>query len=87
MGAGSCVLLAAAGTHLFGRRGAMAGVLLAVYPSAIFLDGLASQLGDLSTAGHQEDTSGSANFSKGSGELFAEFRTRAGTRCAIEDTG
>ena len=40
LGAGSCVLLAAAGIALFGRRGAIAGVLLAVYPSAIFFDGL-----------------------------------------------
>ena len=36
----SCVVLAAAGMELFGRRGAVAGVLLAVYPAAIFLDGL-----------------------------------------------
>ena len=40
IGAGSCVLLAAAGISLFGRWGAIAGVLLAIYPSAIFLDGL-----------------------------------------------
>ena len=40
IGAGSCVLLAAAGMSLFGQRGAIAGMLLAVYPSAIFLDGL-----------------------------------------------
>ena len=39
-GAGSCVLLAAAGMSLFGRWGASAGVLLAIYPPAIFLDGL-----------------------------------------------
>ena len=39
IGAGSCVLLAAAGIALFGR-GELAGVLLAIYPSAIFLDGL-----------------------------------------------
>jgi tetratricopeptide (TPR) repeat protein len=40
IGTGSCVLLAAAGMSLFGPRGAIAGVLLAVYPPAIFLDGL-----------------------------------------------
>ena len=40
IGAGSCVLLAAAGMSLFGRWGAIAGVFLAIYPSAIFLDGL-----------------------------------------------
>jgi tetratricopeptide (TPR) repeat protein len=40
IGAGSCALLAAAGVSLFGRAGAIAGLLLAVYPSAIFLDGL-----------------------------------------------
>ena len=40
IGAGSCVLLAAAGMALFGAWGAIAGALLAIYPSAIFLDGL-----------------------------------------------
>ena len=40
IGAGSCVLLAAAGMALFGAWGAVAGALLAIYPSAIFLDGL-----------------------------------------------
>jgi 4-amino-4-deoxy-L-arabinose transferase-like glycosyltransferase len=40
VGACSCVLLALAGTSLFGRRGIMAGILLAAYPVAIFLDGL-----------------------------------------------
>src|SRR5436190_4482818 len=40
LGAASCALLAAAGISLFGRRGAIAGVGLAVYPTAIFLDGL-----------------------------------------------
>jgi tetratricopeptide (TPR) repeat protein len=40
IGAGSCVLLAAAGLALFGEWGAIAGALLAIYPSAIFLDGL-----------------------------------------------
>ena len=40
IGAGSCVLLAMAGISLFGRRGAIAGLGLAIYPSAIFLDGL-----------------------------------------------
>jgi tetratricopeptide (TPR) repeat protein len=40
IGAASCTLLAAAGIALFGRRGVVAGVLLAVYPPAIFLDGL-----------------------------------------------
>jgi tetratricopeptide (TPR) repeat protein len=40
IGAGSCVLLAAAGIALFGSWGAIAGLLLAVYPPAIFLDGL-----------------------------------------------
>ncbi len=40
IGAGSCVLLAAAGMSLFGTWGAAAGVLLAIYPSAIFFDGL-----------------------------------------------
>jgi Tfp pilus assembly protein PilF len=40
IGAGSCALLAAAGVSLFGQAGATAGLLLAIYPSAIFLDGL-----------------------------------------------
>jgi tetratricopeptide (TPR) repeat protein len=40
IGSLSCVLLAAAGMALFGRRGVVAGVLLAIYPAAIFLDGL-----------------------------------------------
>jgi Tfp pilus assembly protein PilF len=40
IGAGSCVLLAAAGMRLLGRRGAIAGLLPAIYPSAIFLDGV-----------------------------------------------
>ena len=40
IGAGSCTLLAAAGIALFGRAGAIAGVLLAIYPPAIFMDGL-----------------------------------------------
>ena len=40
IGAGSCVLLAAAGMALFGKYGAVAGALLAIYPPAIFLDGL-----------------------------------------------
>jgi tetratricopeptide (TPR) repeat protein len=40
IGAGSCVLLAAAGIALFGEWGAIAGVLLAIYPTAIFFDGL-----------------------------------------------
>jgi 4-amino-4-deoxy-L-arabinose transferase-like glycosyltransferase len=40
IGAGSCMLLAAAGMALFGKYGAIAGALLAVYPPAIFLDGL-----------------------------------------------
>ncbi len=37
---GSCVMLAAAGLALFGEAGAIAGVLLALYPPAIFLDAL-----------------------------------------------
>src|SRR5258708_30277452 len=40
IGAGSCAFVAAAGISLFGRRGAIAGLGLAVYPPAIFLDGL-----------------------------------------------
>ena len=40
LGAGTCVLLAAAGMALFGEYGAIAGLLLAIYPPAIFLDGL-----------------------------------------------
>ena len=41
IGATSCALLASAGMSLFSdRRGAFAGLLLAVYPGAIFLDGL-----------------------------------------------
>jgi 4-amino-4-deoxy-L-arabinose transferase-like glycosyltransferase len=38
LGAVSCTLLARAGIALFGRRGVIAGVLLAVYPPAIFLE-------------------------------------------------
>ena len=40
LSAGSCALLAATGIQLFGKRGAIAGALLAIYPPAIFLDGL-----------------------------------------------
>jgi tetratricopeptide (TPR) repeat protein len=40
LAAGSCVLLSLAGIQLFGRRGAVAGILLAIYPPAVFLDGL-----------------------------------------------
>lgn len=40
VGAGACVLLAAAGIELFGDIGVLAGALLAIYPPAIFLDGL-----------------------------------------------
>jgi tetratricopeptide (TPR) repeat protein len=39
LGAASCVLLASAGMSLFGRIGALAGLGLAIYPAAIFLDG------------------------------------------------
>jgi hypothetical protein len=39
----SCALSAAAGVRLFGRRGVLAGLLLAIYPPAIFLDGLLEQ--------------------------------------------
>jgi tetratricopeptide (TPR) repeat protein len=40
VGASTCVLVAAAGISLFGKRGALAGVLLAIYAPAVFLDGL-----------------------------------------------
>ena len=41
LGSASCLLLAFAGQRLFGRRaGFIAGVLLAISPSAIFFDGL-----------------------------------------------
>ena len=40
IGATSCALIAAAGARLWGRRGIVAGVILAIYPTAIFLDGL-----------------------------------------------
>jgi len=40
IGASSCALLAMAGISLSGRRGAIAGLGLAIYPPAIFLDGL-----------------------------------------------
>ena len=40
VGATACALLAAAGIALVGDTGAMAGALLAIYPPAIFLDGL-----------------------------------------------
>ncbi len=40
LGASSCALLAGAGIWLFGTGGAIGGALLAVYPPAIFLDGL-----------------------------------------------
>jgi tetratricopeptide (TPR) repeat protein len=43
IGAASCALIAAAGMALFGRAGAIAGLGLAIYPSAIFLDGLADK--------------------------------------------
>jgi 4-amino-4-deoxy-L-arabinose transferase-like glycosyltransferase len=40
IGAGSCVLIGAAGMALFGTWGIVAGFLLAIYAPAIFLDGL-----------------------------------------------
>ena len=40
LGAVSCALLASTGIFLFGRRGVLAGIGLAIYPPAIFLDGL-----------------------------------------------
>jgi 4-amino-4-deoxy-L-arabinose transferase-like glycosyltransferase len=40
VGASSCALLASAGISLFGLSGAVAGLLLAVYPTAIYFDGL-----------------------------------------------
>jgi tetratricopeptide (TPR) repeat protein len=40
IGAASCTMLAAAGISLFGRYGAIGGLGLAIYPPAIFLDGL-----------------------------------------------
>jgi tetratricopeptide (TPR) repeat protein len=40
IGAASCVLLTVAGMTMFGRRGALAGIALALYPPGIFLDGL-----------------------------------------------
>jgi Flp pilus assembly protein TadD len=40
LGAASCGLLSFAGWKKFGRRGLIAGALLAIYPPAIFLDGL-----------------------------------------------
>ncbi len=40
LGAASCALLSLAGLSMFGRRGALAGAALALYPPAIFLDGL-----------------------------------------------
>lgn len=40
LGSTSCVLLALAGRHFFGRTvGIVAGTLLAVYPTAVFYDG------------------------------------------------
>jgi 4-amino-4-deoxy-L-arabinose transferase-like glycosyltransferase len=39
LGAASCALLSYAGWRMFGRRGLLAGAVLAVYPPAIFLDG------------------------------------------------
>jgi tetratricopeptide (TPR) repeat protein len=40
IGATSCAVLAFAGRRLLGRGGELAGFLLAIYPPAIFLDGL-----------------------------------------------
>src|SRR5690349_19344161 len=40
LGAASCALLSYAGFRLFGRRGLLAGLVLALYPPPIFLDGL-----------------------------------------------
>jgi hypothetical protein len=39
LGAASCGLLSYAGLHMSGRRGLLAGGILAIYPPAIFLDG------------------------------------------------
>jgi Flp pilus assembly protein TadD len=39
LGAASCALLSYAGWRMFGRRGLLAGAILAIYPAAIFLDG------------------------------------------------
>ena len=38
LGAASCALLSYAGLELFGRRGLLAGAVLAIYPAALFLD-------------------------------------------------
>src|SRR5688572_18596832 len=38
IGATSCLLVAAAGVKLFGRRGVVAGLALAIYPAALFMD-------------------------------------------------
>jgi tetratricopeptide (TPR) repeat protein len=40
IGAGSCALIGASGASLYGRLGVIAGVGLAIYPPAIFFDGL-----------------------------------------------
>jgi Flp pilus assembly protein TadD len=53
LGATSCALLAAAGVSLFGRTGAIAGLLLAIYPPAIYFDAMldkASLMTSLTTA-------------------------------------
>jgi tetratricopeptide (TPR) repeat protein len=39
LGGVSCALLSYAGWRMFGRRGLLAGAILALYPAAIFLDG------------------------------------------------
>jgi len=40
IGSASCALVARAGMTLFGCRGAIAGLLIAIYPTALFLDSL-----------------------------------------------
>src|ERR1700674_2172043 len=72
--------------HEFVRHGIHGAVTTAGNDDwAIFFHRAASQLGDFSAAGREEDAHRRTNFSKYSRELFAQFRTRVATRSAIED--
>ena len=60
LGAVSCVLLAKAAEHFFSRRaGWVVGIMMAVYPSAIFFDGVIQSLTRGGNRSRRVDTGGS----------------------------
>src|ERR1700674_2345039 len=75
-------------SHEFVCHGAYGAVAATGHDDlAIFFHGAASQPGDFSAAGRQEDARLCAISSEYSGQFFAQFRTWAGTRITIEDAG